>query len=517
MLRAATLLLTCALLALTTAACGKSGAGDGGDPASLVPAGAPVYVEATVRPEGGQRDDALAAAGKLLGTRDPAARLRQLVDEAGAEKGISWERDFAPWLGEKAGLWASGLERDAPSYAAVIASTDEDAATAALARFAKAEGGTGSKRSYKGIDYAVDDEGLARGLVDDFVVLGTEGAFKRTVDTRDGDKLGDSDRYEEAVDELSGDRLGHYFFDVAPVASAASKKDPAAARQFEQFRGFFAFDEMGPIVGAFTADGEGMALDTVLTKLPDGPLRRLAALWSGGATELLPALPGDVWGAFATPRIGEALQSLVSSFGGAIGGAAITAQVQQATGLNLQEDVFSWMGDLGVFVRGGTEATLDGGLVIQSTDDAKAATAFGKLVGLIGRQSGTAARPVRLAGAESAFLITAPDAEKPIVFARGNGRVVAAYGEQAASDALVGKAKLGDSQDYDRAKALLADGMEPSLLLSLPSVLALVEASGQTDADYTKAKPYLDALGVVTAGGKVDGDRVQSRMAVGFK
>ena len=55
------------------------------------------------------------------------------------------------------------------------------------------------------------------------------------------------------------------------------------------------------------------------------------------------------------------------------------------------------------------------------------------------------------------------------------------------------------------------------MVLSVPAVLTLVEAMGDTDADYRRARPYFQTLGVIAAGGKVDGDRVQSRVAVGFK
>jgi hypothetical protein len=479
-----------------------------------------VYAEASIRPQGRQRDGALAAAGKLLGTSDPAGKLRALFDKAAAKgsPGVTWERDFAPWLGEQAGVWVTGLERHEPSFAVVVQSTDQKAAAAALGRLDKADGGTRTQHSYHGVDYVVDD-GVAHGLLDDFVVLGTEDAFKRTVDTRDGDPLADSERYKKAIDTLEDDRLGHYYVDPKPLLAAALKHDPSAARQYDQFKGFLAVDQLGPITGAFTADGKGMALDTVLTKLPDGPLRKLAQFWSG-KSDVLPQLPGDAWGAFATPKLGDALESLVSSFGGAIGGAAITAQVQGATGLNLQQDVFAWMGDLGAFVRGSTKTTVDGGLVIQSTDDAKAATAFGKVVGLIGKQSATSVKPVRVAGAESAFAIPTDNAAggKPLILARGKGRVVATYGEAAAREALAPKSQLGDSQDYSRAKDLLSDGMEPGFLLSMPSVLKLIEATrGGADSDYQEARPYLQTLGVISAGGKVDGDRVQSRVAVGFK
>src|ERR1700754_10137 len=112
MIRAAALTLTCAALALTAAACGESASGGDADPASLVPAGTPLYFEAAVQPTGERRDDALAAAGKVLRTDDPAGKLRELIDKALADEdsGLTWEKDFAPWLGGGGGGWVANLQ-----------------------------------------------------------------------------------------------------------------------------------------------------------------------------------------------------------------------------------------------------------------------------------------------------------------------------------------------------------------------------------------------------------------------
>ena len=59
--------------------------------------------------------------------------------------------------------------------------------------------------------------------------------------------------------------------------------------------------------------------------------------------------------------------------------------------------------------------------------------------------------------------------------------------------------------------------MEPAFLLSIADVIELADALGATDAEFDKARPYLEALGVVTSGGKAEGDRVQSRVAVTLK
>jgi hypothetical protein len=217
MLRASALSLTCAVLALAAAGCGESGSAGEGDPASLVPAGASIYLEATVQPQGDRREDALAAAGKIMRTDDPAGKLRDLVDKELAEEGdgLTWECDFAPWLGEDAGVWATNLQAPEPSFAAIVATKDADAAKTALAKFEKtSDSGPYTARSYDGIDYKVDAEGVAQGVVADFVVIGSEDAFKRSADTRDADSLLDDDRYGDAIGELEEERLGHYYVDV---------------------------------------------------------------------------------------------------------------------------------------------------------------------------------------------------------------------------------------------------------------------------------------------------------------
>ena len=118
---------------------------------------------------------------------------------------------------------------------------------------------------------------------------------------------------------------------------------------------------------------------------------------------------------------------------------------------------------------------------------------------------------MKIDGAEAAFAIAAPGAEKPVVLARGEGRVVAAYGEEAAGDALAPDAKLGDSEGFGAAEEILGDDMEPAFVLSIAGVIELVDAFGEADAEFEEARPYLEAFGVVTSGGKVDGRHASSR------
>jgi Protein of unknown function (DUF3352) len=400
----------------------------------------------------------------------------------------------------------------------IVQTTDVEKARAAIQRFKQTGEETFTKKSHAGVDYEVNSEGMAVGFVDDFLVLATEAAFKRTADMSEGgEALADSDRYKDTLDDLEDDRLGSFYFDTKLLMDAALAEDPEAAQQLEQFKAILPFDKLGPTAGSLQADGDRIALDAITNGLPEGGVKVATSLLGGSGSELIGELPGDAWGAFAVPKVGEAAKSLFDAFAGAIGGAAITGQLKQETGLDLEQDVFSWIGDVGVFVRGASEPQLDGALVIQATDDGKASRAFGKIVALIGKEEGTQPpAPVQIEGAESAFSFNMPDAAKPIVLARGSGKVVAAYGEEAAKAALSSSQKLGDSELYGDAKDALGDA-EPSLLLSMPAIITLVDAIGETDADWDEAKPYLETLNAIATGGEVDGDKAKSRFVVTLK
>ena len=163
-----------------------------------------MYFEATIRPEGSQRDDVLAAAGKVLATPDPQAKIQSLIEQALSQSDglkLDYEKDVTPWLGDKAGVWlAATSANEQPRGAAVLASTDKDAAQAALDRAVKGSGQTFTQRSYQGCRLRGRQDGAAAAVTDDFVVLGDEAELKRVLETLDGgEPLSGDDRYKAAV------------------------------------------------------------------------------------------------------------------------------------------------------------------------------------------------------------------------------------------------------------------------------------------------------------------------------
>jgi hypothetical protein len=514
-------LLAVISLSLVVAGCGGSSASGGDDPASAVPAGAAIYADATLRPEGSLREDALAAAGKVLRTSDPQGKIDELVTEAFAsseDPKVDYQKDIAPWLGEKVAIWAATTSGEEDFRGAVIATTkDEEEAQAAIDRAVAGSDKSFSERTYKDISYQASADSAA-GIVEGFAVFGTEPEFKKTVDAAKGDGLSSDDRFEKAIDGLEDDRLGMFYFDLQTVIGQATREGSVDAGELEQLKRVFPFDKIGPVAGAFMADGDRLAVDAAASVPEDALPGGLGALPGGGSTPLFGELPGASWLALGSPDFGPSLKAIYERAAGALGGAAIENQLREQLGLDLQEDVFSWIGDVAFFARGTTMDTLEAGAVIEVTDAEKAKAAFPKLIGLAQSQGDVSARPVRIDGAESAFEAAAPGAPKPVVAARSEDRVVIALGREAAADALGGgDDELADSDTYAAAKSVLGDDVEPGFLLSMPAVLDLVQATGSADAHFDKAKPYLEAFGVLAGGSSRDGDTARSRFAAELK
>ena len=103
------------------------------------------------------------------------------------------------------------------------------------------------------------------------------------------------------------------------------------------------------------------------------------------------------------------------------------------------------------------------------------------------------------------------------MIARSDDRVAIAYGAEAASAALSPDAKLADGEAYGRAQDLLGDDFDLSFLLSMDPIVSLVESSGQADAEFEQARPYIEAFSVIASGTKVDDERARSRLVAGLR
>jgi uncharacterized protein DUF3352 len=506
------------LTALTTAivvaaGCGNDGASSSGV-ASLAPARSLVYGEVTLRPEGDQKAGIEALISKFPGEGRAGDRIGRLVQTifAEADTGLSYREDVEPWLGDEAGFFVSSIDREGEDAAAafLVATDDEGKAEDAIE---KAADGDAREESYEGYDYRVftEDDG-AVGVVDGWVVLGNPAGFKAAVDTAEGgDPLEDDDTFEETREDATDERLGFFYLN-GPRFYEAIQRSPAAGMLGGAFRQFF----QEPLAATFNADENGVRVEgTIPASLLAG--FPIIGVGSGAAGEL----PADAWLALAQPDLGKTIQGYLDLFAGAAGGTeVIEQQFRSETGLDLQEDVISWMGDWGLFVRGTSTDELNGALTIETTDEA-ASGRFIDAVARLARENvdpGMRVGPLELSGGGEGITVTGPELDQPIHLFQRDGTVVTAYGDAAARDALDPAETLGDSAAFRDAEQALGADYTVSLYVAIAPIIELADSAGAaSDEDWQEAKPYLEPLGALVGGARKEGDTVHSAFGITVK
>src|ERR671911_1732317 len=156
------LILTLAVISIAAPVamgCGKEDEAASGA-AELAPAGSVMYGEATLKPDGDQKDAIDAILAKFPGGGQAGDKLKDLIEKGLRESDapISFKDDIEPWLGDDAAFFVSDLnpQANAAAAAALIATDDEDQAESALEKAAE---GKSTRKSYKDVEYITDESG----------------------------------------------------------------------------------------------------------------------------------------------------------------------------------------------------------------------------------------------------------------------------------------------------------------------------------------------------------------------
>jgi hypothetical protein len=501
-------------------------AGCGGDdvdvgPAAAVPANTPIYLEATVRPEGEAKTGAEGALGKILDTDDPGGELESLLEQSSEGElkpgeQFTFAEDVELWLGERAAIFFPSFEDDTDPTV-VVESRDNEAALNAL----REDAGVSEEPSeYNGSSFYTDeDEGTVFGAVGDFIVSGPEEGFKQAVDAADGDNLGGSDQFKDSIEDLPDDSLGilyalpEDFLDAFPE----DQIDPTGRRIFEQVAGD-ALDE--PVVGDLTASAEAIELELSAgvggLEVPD--------------SSLIEALPAQAWLGLSLGNLGDSvnrtLESLEDEDLGGVDLDTIRSQVELATGVELDQFVDA-LGNGALFVQGVREANLTGALIVETEDAQVTGELLTRLQDVIERAGGASVRvrPLASTGGDVGFELVDPTGEQipqPIQLVQQGDRIAIGYGTGSAQRALSGsEGAAGGNLSTTPGFAAAAGNLEAlgvDLFLAFPPVFQLAENEGAgRDSGFVEAKPYIDALDYLAIGTGEDGDRAELRVVVGLK
>ena len=497
------------LSALTTAivvaaGCGNDGASSSGA-ASLAPSGSLVYGEATLAPEGGQSAAIDALMAKFPGEGGAGDRIRGLMEKAlaASDTDLSYEKDIEPWLGDEAGFFVSDLAPDGrdAATALLVATEDEGASVDAVEK-----DGDVRKSDYRGHDLylSVDaNEDGAAAVLDGWLVLGNPAGVKAAIDTAEGDEpIEGEEAFERTLEDAPEERLGFLYMNTPGFFEQLQKT--GAAGNLGQFRRFF--EE--PVLATVDADEKGIRFEgTVPAAMLAG--FPVVAEGSGAAGDL----PADSWLAMAQPDMGETLEAYVDLVAGTLGGRdALRQQIEAATGLDIERDVISWMGDWGLFVRGTSIDELDGALTIETSDEA-ASGRFLDAVARLARESsdlGPSVGPLDLPGGGEGLTLRGPELPQPLHVFQRDGLVVVAYGDAAAQAAVSPDATLAGSAAFNDAEAALGGDYAVSFYMAIAPVLELAQSAGASGEEFQRALPYLEPRGALVGGARKDGDKLRS-------
>lgn len=475
----------------------------------LVPAGAVMYAEATLRPEGDQGEALDALLAKFPGGGQAFARLREEIEKSLRESdhGLSYSEDIEPWLGDEAAFFVGSMEGSGQveDGAALIASEDDEQAEAALEKTAEGEL---QRKTYNDVEYMVDSANAAV-VLGGFVAIGPEASIKQVIDTSEGgESLADDEAYNDAVEGATEDRLGLFYFNSPALAETLRGMGTALpGSYFDRF-----LEE--PLVATIAVHDDGLVVEGAI------PEEMAESSFLGQGSGLLEDLPADSWLALSQADLGEALDLYVETLSDALGGRdAVERQLRGVTGLDLDEDVLAWMGDFGVFARGSSVPELNGALIVE-TDDEDATGRFLDALERLARaqvEGGAQVGPLAAPGGGEGFTVRAPAVPQPIHLFQRGGRFVIAYGDAAASDAIDAGQKLGDAADFADARDSLGD-YDVSTYVLLGPILELIDRSGAgANPEWEQAQPYLEPLSALVAGTKGEGDDMRSAMKIVVK
>ncbi len=512
--RAARIILLAAMpAAVLFAGCGGDGGSGssfaGPDPATMTPAGAPLFAEAVVHPEGDQREELDSALSKLLATDDPGGLLSRWVDGelagAGNGTGIDFNDDVEPWLGQRAGAFLTGSQGGdrgsrEPSGALVVSTTDPAATQRTIDKAEAAGAKPAQARSYEGLEYRLERDGDAAGIVGDFLVVGDEAGFKAAVDASRGESLAESAPFKDQLAELPDDAFGFLYAEPRGLVDALRAAGEVTEAQVRAADSEIRSVLSQPIAASVSASADQLSLQASAASSSLAPAPQ--------ESDLLRSFPADAWLAFAASDAGRAYAQGLAQ--------GDSTELSRKLGLDLGS-LGHWAGDIGGFVGGTSLFGLSGALVLETDDEEASGRSLGQLQRVLRRDSSLQVEPLTGAG-ERGFSITPGGVPVRFEVLLREGKVVAGL-PGSVDDVFDPGDTLADSDAFNAATEALGEDFSPVGFIDFQPLLQLVNGfpQTQTDPDYQDAKPYLDHLDYLTVGGREDQGRAELQTVLGLR
>lgn len=428
------------------------------------------------------------------------ALLARFLDEPLEKAGLDFERDVRPWLGGQIALFLLPPEgaADDPDGALLIAVTDEHAARDAAEQLATSAPGRNRSalrsRSYRDVEYRLEAENdTAFGFVDGFLVVGSEAGFRRAVDTTAESSLGESEKFGSAFDEVPRDHAALVYTNFRLLFDVLAREDPSQ----DLARGLLTSGMPSLAVVVLHSDAVHIEGTGGPLALPAGPFFET---WKG--TPMLARLPASSAAALAVADIGvwaeEWLRAAANVSGSPLALPALKSQFRAVTGLDLDREVWSWMGDAGVFVTSGLAGPA-AGMIIETTDEDLAEQVLRKIAFRL-VEVGISVEAVQRDRGRG-FVATSDRFPVPIEVIHGEDLIIAA-GPTRERGLVFEDQMLEGDELFARATASLGDAFEPSLFVDFAAVRVYVETflGEALNVSGAEIRPWLGPVSHVSLG-----------------
>lgn len=389
------LLSTLIALSLVAAGCAKKSEVES-RAASLVPSNALAYVTISLDPSAEQKRTLKTLCAKFRNLGESDCDVAKLLEGLFGDIGLSYASDVKPWIGEELSFAVlpprSGGE---PLLVMLVEARDTDAAGEKLKT---------AKGKDADLDYRITGSYVA--------IAGDEGNINRTaaLDAIDAQSAGDQkqslggdSRFTGLTAKVRSPHLALGWWDLAGTLEAMGSQMPIP--------GFGPLLDLakgagGPLAMALYAEPDGLALEGLI----DAGEAPSVSPAPGGVPALTESLPADTLAALTMFGAWDRLDEAAAQ--GDAGAQLEDAldQVRAETGLDLRQDLFSWMGAELVVAAGPPHDSPfpEIGLVVEPTDKAKAAAGVEKIKAAVERALGLPLTPVDIAGTRGYVLAESP-------------------------------------------------------------------------------------------------------------
>ena len=340
-----------------------------------------------------------------------------------------------------------------------------------------------------------------------FVVLATSeetlfGAIDRV--KKGGESLADNKTYQATLAELPKNGVFFTFIDWTALADLAMKNDSSAQLTSEQLAQLKAFQSIGL---AFTLQPDGMQIDTVarfdpkqLTEAMQASLNR-----PGSPNTILTKIPDSALGFYNGSDLRSIWQQVREGLASNPDFEQQLADVEQQTGINLDEDVFGWMtGEFAVVVtqvESPNKSAPVGGYALIGGDDAK--TVEDKVNNLLATYSEKQGSPMpfqkQTIGGHEMNTIPDPQTDKMMAgYGFWDNYLVIGYQEDALKDGFAaGDNPIANNAHFKAVSNRLPGKNSGYVYVDIDAVRTLIEnpALGLSNKNYNEqVRPFIEPL-----------------------